>query len=605
MTESAAGARRWVLSHLRGEWPAISAGAGIMAARACVLLVLPWPLKFIVDSVIYQRPLGAWLATLLPDPATHRLALLDLFGGAMLLLGLLDALLVYVGNRLFMGAGQRAAFAVRRDFFAHLQRLPLDFHRRHMSGEIVSRLSDDVKALQDFVVALGIDLLPHVLTIGGVVVVMIAMNWRYGLVTLSVAPLLYLTARHYADRIRGAVRGLRESEGAQWGSTQEILGMVQLVHAFAREDHEDRRFEERSRVSLAAGLRASRIQSEFGPAMNLIIAVATGGIAWYGAVLVIRGELTAGELLVFLAYLRAIATPARQLAKAGRVFGRAAVAMERVAEYRAERSPIADAADAVEPAECAGRVQVRGVSFGYRPDQAVLRDVSFDLEPGKIVALVGATGAGKSTVAALVSRFFEPTLGRILLDGHDLRDLRLKYLRSRIALVPQEPMLFQAPLWMNIAYGRDGATRQDAIAAAVAAGVDDVIGRLTGGYDAIVGERGLSLSGGQRQCVAVARAMLSGAPVVILDEPSSNLDAGTEQRLTRALRLLAKDRSALVIAHRLATVMDVDLILVLDQGRIVQRGTHKQLLAQGGIYSGLWRASAAAAPGDVLRLIAS
>src|SRR5487761_2403419 len=205
MTESAAAARRWVLSHLRGEWPAISAGAGIMAARACVLLVLPWPLKFIVDSVIYQRPLGAWLATLLPDPATHRLALLDLFGGAMLLLGLLDALLVYVGNRLFMGAGQRAAFAVRRDFFAHLQRLPLEFHRRHMSGEIVSRLSDDIKALQDFLVAVGIDLLPHLLTIGGVVVVMIFMNWRYGLVTLAVAPVRCAACARARDR-SGAAR---------------------------------------------------------------------------------------------------------------------------------------------------------------------------------------------------------------------------------------------------------------------------------------------------------------------------------------------------------------------------------------------------------------
>lgn len=605
MRTSTSSTKRWLLSHLRNEWRAISAGAAVMAARAGVLLLLPWPLKFIVDSVIYRRPLGPWLLAVLPDPATHRLALLDLLGAAMLLLGATDALLVYVGNRLFLGAGQRAAFAVRRDFFSHLQRLPLDFHRRHMSGEIVSRLSDDIKALQDFLVAVGIDLLPHLLTIGGVVVVMIFMNWRYGLVTLAVAPLLYATARYYADKIRGAVRGVRESEGSQWGCTQEILGMVQLVHAFAREEHEDRRFEDRARASLVAGLRASRIQSQFGPAMNLIIAAATGGISWYGAVLVIHGTLTAGDLLVFLAYLRAIATPARQLAKAGRVFGRAAVALERVADYRSERSSIADTPHALTPPVCEGRVQLRDVSFGYRPEEPILRDISFDLEPGRTVALVGATGAGKSTVASLITRFFDPTLGRILLDGRDLRDLGLAYLRSRIALVPQEPMLFQAPLWMNIAYGRDGATREEAVAAAVAAGVDDVIGRLAGGYDAIVGERGLTLSGGQRQCVAIARAMLSGAPVVIFDEPSSSLDAITEQRLMRALRLLAKGRAALMIAHRLATVMHADTILVLDHGRIAQRGGHAQLLAQGGVYAGLWRASGSAAAIDPLRKAAS
>lgn len=599
------GGRRWLGAYLRPQWRGLAGGAAVMGARAGVLVLLPWPLKFIVDNVIFHRPLESWLTTVLPDPVSHRFALLNVLGAAMLLLGLLDAVLVYLGNRLFLSNSQRIGAAIRRDFFAHLQRLSLDFHRRHMSGELVSRIGGDVKAVQDLIVAVGIDLLPHLLTIGGMLAVMLTMNWRYGLMTLAAAPLLAFVARHFAGRIRGAVRKLRKCEGFQGGATQETLGNIQLVHAFAREEHEDLRFAERARATLEAGLLAGRIQAGFAPAMNLIIAVATGVIAWYGAVLVIRGTLTAGDLLVFLAYLRGVAAPARQLAKAGRVFGRASVAMERIDEYWREQASIADAPNAVTPTQCRGHMELRAVSFGYRPDQCVLSDISLTLERGKTVALVGATGSGKSTVAGLLARFQDPTLGQVLLDGRDLREIRLRYLRTRVALVPQEPMLFQASIWMNIAYGRDGAGRDEAIGAAVAAGIDDMIEGLAEGYDTIVGERGLTLSGGQRQCIAIARAMLSEAVVVILDEPSSSLDALTEQRLMRALRLLAKDRAALMIAHRLTSVACADLILVLDRGRIVQRGSHAQLAAQGGVYGNLWRASGSPEVPASLRLVAS
>lgn len=605
MSGASHGARRWLTAYLRPEWRGLGGGAVVMGARAGVLILLPWPLKFIIDAVILQRPLGSWISSMLPDPAIHRFALLGVLSAAMLLLRMTDAGLVYLGNRLFLDAAQRIGFAVRRDFFAHLQRLSLDFHRRHMSGDLVSRIGGDVKAIQDLIVAAGIDLLPHVLTIGGMLAVMLAMNWRYGLLTLAVAPILAFVARHFARRIRGAVRKVRRCEGAQLATTQEVLGNVQLVHAFAREDHEDRRFAERARGVLDAGLGANRVQAGFAPTMSLIIAAATGLIAWYGAVLVIRGALTAGDLLVFLAYLRGIAAPARQLAKAGRVFGRAAVALERVDEYRREQASIADAPAAVTPPHCTGHVELRDVAFGYRPRQPVVSDVSFTLERGKTVALVGATGSGKSTVAGLLARLHDPTLGQVLLDGRDLRQIRLRYVRTHVALVPQEPMLFQAPIWMNIAYGRDGAGRSEAIEAAVAIGLDDMLAGLADGYDTVVGERGLTLSGGQRQSVAIARAMLSEAAVVIFDEPSSSLDALTEQRVLRALRLLAQDRAALMIAHRLASVASADLILVLDRGRIVQRGSHAQLSVQGGVYGNLWRASGSPELSGSLRLVAS
>lgn len=582
--------RRWLGGHIRREWRRLSAGTVAMAFRAGVLLLLPWPLKFIVDSVIFRKPLGHWAGAFLPNPLTHRLELLHALGGAILILGMAEAALAYIGNRLLLDAAQRIGYALREDFFSHLLRLPLSFHRQRLSGELVSRIGGDVNALQQFVAALGLDLLPQLLTICGILAVMMAMNWRYGLLTLAVAPVLVWIARHFAAEIRSAARVTRRREGEQSGATQEVLGNIQLVQACARENHEERQFRARAGAVLDAALRGNTAQAGFAPSMNLAIAVATGGIAWYGSVLVLRGRLTAGDLLVFLAYLRAIAAPARQVAKAGRVFGRAAVALERIAEYRTESTEIREPDYAIALAGCTGHLEFRQVSFSYGGDSAALREVSLQLEPGRMVALVGTTGAGKSTIAALAARFQDPQAGSVLLDRHDLRELSLRDVRTRVALIPQEPQLFHAAIWANIAYGREGAGRAEAIAAARAAGVDEVISALPDGFDAMVGERGTTLSGGQRQCVAVARAMLSEAAVVILDEPSSSIDPVTERRLTRSLQVLAQDRAVLLIAHRLVTVSAADTILVLERGQIVQRGSHAELIALPGAYANLWQA---------------
>jgi len=580
----------WLLGYLGKEWLALSGGALLMSVRALVLVAIPWPLKYILDNVIFNRPLPARLQAALPGIVQHGMPLLNLLALVMLVLGATDALLVYLGNRVFLDAGQRVVFAIRSDLFAHLQRLSLEFHRRHRGGELMSRLSGDVKQLQDFVATLGIDLLPHALTIVGMACVMLLIDWRYALIALSVAPLLFYIARFYSRRLKQAVRQVRNDEGTLWGFTQEILASVQVVQAFSRESHEDDRFGEHAGKSLAASIRANTVQARYGPTMNLVIAVATGAIVWYGASRVILGVLTPGDLVVFLAYLRGIATPARQLAKAGRVISRAGVALERIGEYRAEVPMVVDSPASVAPSARAQRLEFAAVGFGYRPGEVILRDISFTLAPGKTVALVGPTGSGKSTIASLIPRFYDPTEGAVLLDDRDVRTLPLSYLRRQVAVVLQEPMLFQASIWENIAYGRVGAQREDAVRAAREVGVDRLIEQLPGGYDAMVSERGLSLSGGQRQCIAIARAMLCDASVVILDEPSSSLDARTERHLMLALSRLASRRAALVIAHRLSTVMNADLILVLDRGQIVQRGTHADLLSSGGLYASLWQA---------------
>ena len=581
-------AARWLLRYLAAERGALLTGFTLMMLRSGVLLLLPWPLKFIIDSVILHHPLRPWLAHLLGGPATHATSLLNVLVLAILLLGLLDATLVYVGSRLLLDAGQRIVTRIRFDLFAHLQRMSLDYHRRHRGGELMTRLGGDVRQLQDFIASIGIDFVPHAITLLGIVTVMMIINWRFALCALLVAPALFTLARFYANRLRTSLRNVRDQEESLWSVAQEIFGSVHLVQAFVREQHEEGRFSRLADTSLASNLEANAIQAQFGPAISLVIAGTTALIVWYGAMSVIGGSLTAGEMLVFLAYLNGMATPARQLAKTGRVFGRSLVALDRIGECHAEGPTVVEAPRAVAPRGCAGLVEFQEVSFGYGADAPILSQISFTLQPGRSLALVGETGSGKSTIANLIPRFYDPAHGRILIDGRDIRTLPLAFLRRQIGIVLQDPLLFRGTVWENIAYGREGATRAQAIAAAREVGIDDVLERVPGGFDALVAERGLTLSGGQRQCVAIARAMLCNAPIVILDEPSSSLDAATERRLMRALTRLCAKRSALVIAHRLETVVNADLILVLDKGRIVERGTHEELLATGRHYGKFW-----------------
>ncbi len=571
-----------------------------MALRAGVLAMVPWPLKYIVDSVIYSHALPSILAAFLPD-VHHRMELLAALCLLTLGLGLCDAVLDYLGNRLFLDAGQRLVFSLRHDLFSHLQRLSLDFHRRHRGGDLMSRLGGDVQKLQDLVTAIGGDFIQHILVMAGIATIMLVVDWRYALVVLGMIPVLFAVIQIYTRLLRRALRRARRCEGELWSTAQETLGSVQLVQAYGRESHEERRFSSEAHRMFGAESVANNLQSQFSPALTLAVATATGLIAWYGASRVLEGRITAGELLVFLAYFRLLTAPTRRIAKTARIVGRASVALERIAEYLFEVPSVVEPALALVPRDCAGAVEFERVSFGYKPEARVLQDISFHLMPGKTVALVGPTGAGKSTIAGMISRFYDPVQGRILLDGRDLRTLSLGFVRRQVSLVLQEPVIFRASVWQNICYGIEDATREAAIEAATAVGVNDIIAALPGGYDCVISERGQTLSGGQRQCISIARAMLCNAPIVILDEPSSSLDAVTERRLMEAVKRLTESRAALVIAHRLKTVMRADEILVLDQGRIVQRGNHRQLLKEPGVYGRLWASVTEDMPQDFTR----
>jgi ATP-binding cassette subfamily B protein len=564
------------------------AGASIaMMGRAAVLVLVPWPMKYIVDCVLMGRNPPHWMTRLIDHPLDHRVLLLNALVAAILFLGVADSGLDYLGNRVFLDAGQRVVFSVRRKLFAHLISLAPEFHRRRRAGELMTRLSEDAQSLQDHVAMFGTGVLPHGMTIAGMVAVMLVVNWHYALAVAAMAPLLVLISAHWSGLLRRNLRRVRGYDGELWSTAQEILHAVPLVQASGRQPSEEARFSDKAGESLSAGLHASLTQAQFPPLVNLVISGGGGLLTWYGAQLVIEGRISTGDLLVFMAYLRGLVTPARQIAKAAPVFSRTAIAIERLREMFAEQPAIADRPGAVMPAACRGELEFADVGFSYQPERAALCGVSLRLCPGRTVALVGPSGSGKSTIAALATRLLDPSSGAVRLDGQDLRDLKLAFVRRNVTLLAQEPLLLHGSVWENIAYGRPGAGRCDAMHAAEAAGVAEIIARLPRQFDEAVAERGASLSGGQRQCIAIARATLADSPVIILDEPTSSLDPLTEGVVMKAIARLTARRATLIIAHRLRTVRQADEIIVLRHGLVAERGTHGTLMQAGGLYAGL------------------
>ena len=581
MSTVRAGARLLGLAR-RGEGARVAAGLTLLVGSAAAALLQPWPLKLVIDSVLGSLPPPAALAT------QSKTALLGVLATAMIGLQLVVGALAMLGTNVVIRAALRMVFRLRCAVFEHLQRLSLAFHDATKVGDSLYRVAWDTYAVQTLLNNAIVPATTATLTLAGIAVVMALLDWRVTVAALAIAgPLILLIRRLDRPMTRHSMR-VHERESAVSSRVQETLTAIRAVQAFAREPLERERFEHQAAESLHANLHLTLLQTGSQMVVSLLMAVGTAAVVWLAGLRGLHGALTPGDVVLLAAYVVMLYRPLETLAYTAVAVQGAAAGARRVLALLDIRPEVTDAPDAKPlPGRPRGHLVFERVSFAYRGGEPVLREVSLDVRPGETVALVGASGAGKTTLASLVVRFYDPGAGRITLDGFDLRALTLRSLRESVALVLQDPIIFGASIRENIAYGRPGATAEDVESAARAANAHEFIAALPEGYDAVVGERGATLSGGQRQRLAIARAFVKDAPVLILDEPTSALDADNERAILEALARLMKGRTTLIIAHRLSTIREADRIVVLQDGTIAEQGTHGELLARRHVYARL------------------
>jgi ATP-binding cassette subfamily B protein len=493
-----------------------------------------------------------------------------------------------VNSHLTATAGQWVMHDLRQTLYHHIHRLSLAEHDEKRTGDLIGRVTKDIESIQDFVTSALLGILTSGLTLVGIIGVMLYLNWRFTLISLSIAPVLFLVVYVFTRRIKKASRDVRKKESELVSMVQEVFSSIRVVKAFAREDYEERRFEVQSLDNVETALVARSIKMKLSPVVEIIVATGTCLMLAYGARLVIAGQLTAGALVVFLLYLGKMYKPMRDLSKMTDTVSKAGVAFERIREVLETEGGIRDLRHARKARGFKGAIAFDHVSFGYGPDQLILEDVSFAIDSGQVAAFVGPTGGGKTTIINLVARFYDPLSGTVTIDGTDIRRYTIRSLREQISFVLQDTLLFHAPIWQNIAYGRPEANRAEIERAAELANAHEFIKEMPEGYDTMVGERGVTLSGGQRQRIAIARAVIRNTPILVLDEPTSGLDAQSEQAVFEALDRLMKDRTSIVIAHHLATIVRADMIFVVKDNHLTERGTHDELLAAGGFYAELY-----------------
>jgi len=551
-------------------------------------LLQPWPLKIVLDDVLRARESHAtvmhWLYRL---GGSDKIVLLKFACLAVLGIALLDAVSSYFEKYLTTSVAQWIGYDLRRTVYLHIQKLSLAFHDQNRTGDLISRVTSDIDSIQSFITQGLLGVLVNLVTLIGMIGVMFYLNWQFTLIALSVAPPLFIIVYTYTRRIKKASREVRKKEGEITSVVQEVLSSIRVVKAFAREDYEVKRLEEEGLEGVEIALRARSLKAKLTPIVSVIVAVGTCLVLWFGARLVLSGSLSAGALVVFILYLGKMYKPMQELSKMTDTYSKAVVGYERVQEILETDREVKDAPRAVRAPRFRGEIEFENVSFYYTPESPILKDVSFEIQAGKVAALVGPTGAGKTSIISLVARFYDPISGTVKIDGTDIRRFRQKSLRQQISFVLQETMLFHAPVWQNIAYGKPEASRDEIIKAAELANASEFIDKLSDGYDTMLGERGMTLSGRQRQRIAIARAVIRNTPILILDEPTSGLDSASEKLVFDALDRLMQNKTTIVIAHRLSTVRDADVIFVVKDGEIVEKGKHEQLMKRGGLYSEL------------------
>ena len=573
-------------AHVRRYWPALLLGSLLAVLQVATKLAEPWPLGWLVDHALTGPRRGT-------SAIRNDLMLAVLSLAVIVAIG---AFFDYWSTRLLSSAGLHVANDMRGRAFTHLHRLSLGYHQQHQVGDLTARVTADVDHTQDLLVQMLANLFPNLLLLVGMFVVMLEVDPFLTLLSLMTTPLLVFAIHRSRRTLRQASRRVRRADGEVASAATESLGAIGLVQAFTLERHQSGHFEQLSGDSLDAGVEAVRLQARFAPMVDAAGLLSTLIVLWVGANRVASGQLKLGVLLIFLTYVGSLYKPVRALSKLTTIFTKGMAAAERIEDVLSTEPDIRDRPGAVLAPPFLGHIRFDEVTFSYGREP-VLWAVSFDIQAGESVALVGPTGAGKSTLAALVPRLIEPRLGTVLIDEHDIRGYALSSLRSQVSMVLQDTVLLRGTIRENIACGRPGASWWAVERAAKLALVDEFTDRLPDGLDTHLAERGVDLSGGQRQRIAIARAILRDAPILILDEPTSALDTQSEELIVTALDNLPKSRTTLIIAHRLSTVRRADRIVVLDGGTVIEDGTHELLMRRGGMYSRLQRRSRLAPEG--------
>jgi len=568
-----------------------------MVIETAMSIAAPWPLKIVIDNVVGSHKPPDWIHWFRFVSLGHdKLELAAAAAAAMLAVAVIGAVASYIDNYYTESVAQWVAYDLRLRVYDHLQRLSLGYYDSHQTGVITSTLIDDVKTVQAFASSGTLEILVDLLTIAGMVGIMLWLEWDFALIAITVSPFLLFFVARVNKAVKKATHEVRRRQADIMATVQQGLESIRVVKAYGRQDMEEARLATASRATVEAALAARRVKSLVSPVVGIAAAACTAYVLWRGAGLILRDVMTVGALTVFLAYMSKFFKPVQDLAKMSNTIAQTAVAIERVKAILDADDVVPEKPDARSPGALKGEIAFEGVAFAYDPKAPVLKDVNVKIAPGQFVGIVGPTGGGKSTVVSMVPRFYDPSKGRVLIDGADLTELKLADLRGQIGFVLQDTVLFRGTIHDNIAYGRPDATEAEIVNAAKLANADEFIAKMPEGYNTMVGERGLTLSGGQRQRIGIARAIVRNAPILILDEPTAALDTESEKLVIEALQRLMKGRTVLTIAHRLSTIRDAHKIIVLKDGVVAEEGTHGELVARKGIYAELYRVQAGGTP---------